>query len=141
MVATIQKLKSLRLFRRTKNLETARQIIFWWELRRIPFNLTVGFLGIFTCVFLIILESISKNPFVNEVLSISNPPTIVIFFYGVAANFCFTSGWIFELVAKAIFKEQTKFFGEILFFCGLSFSALLTLSPILICLLAVMTQR
>jgi hypothetical protein len=76
-MTAIQKIKNLRLFRRHKKLETARQIILWWELRRISFNLIVGFVGIFTLVFLFALEMLLNNDYLDEILP--NPPTLAIF--------------------------------------------------------------
>jgi hypothetical protein len=138
-MTAIQKIINLRLFRRQKKLETVRQIIFWWELRRIPFNLIVGFVGIFTLVFLFALEMLLHNDYLDEILP--NPPTIAIFGYGVWANICFTGGWIAELFARAIFGEESKHFGEILFLFGLVFSVGLTFVPILIYFIAIVTHR
>jgi hypothetical protein len=139
MFAIVQKIKNLRLFQRTENLETTWQIILWWEKRRIPFNLIVGATGMLTCAFLFGLEMLLKNDFLDNILP--DPPAIAIFGYGVLANVCFSGGWIVELFANAIFKEQSKYFGEISFLLGTAFSVALTLFPILIYSLIVVTHR
>jgi hypothetical protein len=139
MVADIQKIRTLRLFKRTENLGAFWQIFLWWELRRIPFNLIVGATGIFTCVFLFGLEILLKSDILDNILP--DPPAIAILGYGFLANVCFTGGWIMELLAKKVFQEQSKHFGEILFLCGMIFSMALTLLPILIYFVIVVTHR
>jgi hypothetical protein len=139
MSAIVQKIRTLRFFKRANNLDTPWQIILWWEIRRIPFNLIVGIVGIFTLIFLFALEMLLKNDFLDEVLP--DPPMIAIFGYGILANICFTGGWVAELFARKTFKEESKNFGEILFFFGLTFSVVLTLLPILIYLLILVTHR
>lgn len=139
MFAIVQKIKNLRLFKRAENLNTTWQIVLWWELRRIPFNLIIGATGIFTCVFLFGLEMLLKNDILDNLLP--DPPAIAIFGYGLLANVCFTGGWIIELLAKALFREQSKYFGEILFLCGMIFSVALTLFPILIYSVLLVTHR
>ncbi len=61
-----------------------------------------------------------------------------IFIYGIAANICYTMGWVFEIVAKAIWKERATHVGEISFALGTMFSIILTLVPALFGLLFLM---
>ncbi len=55
--------------------------------------------------------------------------------YGILANVCYTGGWIAELIVLRVWKEKAISFGEIAFSLGMTFSVLLTLSPILLGLL------
>lgn len=49
--------------------------------------------------------------------------------YGIAANICFTGGWVSELVARRIWGERADSYGEISFCLGTVFSLFLTLFP------------
>jgi hypothetical protein len=134
MIATIQKIKSLSLFQRPESFETPKQIIFWWEKRRIPYNLIVGSVGFLTCVLTFCIALYSENKF-GEAIGLPDPPIFAllgIILYGIAANFCYTAGWFFELIVKAVWKERARHFGEIAFTLGLFFSVILTLVPAIV---------
>ena len=65
-------------------------------------------------------------------VALPDPPLFVVFLvvlYGIAANICFTGGWISELVARRIWGARADAYGEISFCFGLVFSVLLTLLP------------
>ena len=139
MVAILQKVRTLRLFQRSQNLESPRQIIWWWEKRRIPFNLIVGATGLFVCACLVCISLFSENKF-GEAIGLPDPPlfgVIVVFLYGIMANVCFTGGWMAELFTKEIWKGRTEHFGEIAFALGLLFSVALTLLPAIFCSIVV----
>jgi hypothetical protein len=134
MTITIQKLKNKPLFQRPESLETPRQIIFWWEKRRIFYNLIVGLAGLLTCVLTFCIAFYSEKKF-GEPIGLPDPPIFAIFgiiLYGIAANFCYTGGWCFELIARTIWKNQAQHFGEILFTFGLLFSLILTILPAIV---------
>ncbi|MFM7215909.1 MAG: hypothetical protein ACKO3H_13635, partial [Verrucomicrobiota bacterium] len=67
-------------------------------------------------------------------------PSIVAVFgilaYGVAANVCYSGGWITEWIVRKVWRERAGAFGEISFVLGFLFSILLTLVPAGFCLLA-----
>lgn len=118
------------LFRRCTELKTFGQIILWWELRRIPFNLVVGLLGIMTCITVLGTvvpdngEPLGGEPFLMM---------MGIFCYGIAANICYTGGWIVEIITKRCWREKAVRLGENSFALGFLFSAFLTLLPALLC--------
>jgi len=61
-----------------------------------------------------------------------DPPLFAIFgvvFYGIAANVCYTGGWLAELIALEVWGEKAKDFAEISFTLGVVFSIFLTLVP------------
>ena len=58
---------------------------------------------------------------------------IVTFVYGIAANLCFTGGWVAELFVKRLWPGRIAVFGEVAFFVGTVFSVLLTLVPAGLC--------
>ncbi len=128
-----------RLFRRPEPFTSPGQLILWWELRRIPYNLIVGFTGVVTCissVLLIVLpEAAAQHKAVSEV-QLGSPflGVISILVYGVAANVCYTAGWSTELLVKLVWGDRAKAYGEIVFTLGLLFSVGLTLLPLLVVL-------
>ena len=101
----------------------------WWESRRLLFNKVVGATGLVT------LASVSVffllPPFTLGPLS---PLPMLAFaaVYGVAANVCYTLGWVAELAARAVWGRQAPDLGPLLFRHGLIFSAGLTLLPVLL---------
>jgi hypothetical protein len=141
MAAIFQKIRTLRLFQRPEHLKTTSQIILWWEFRRVPFNLIVGATGILTCALLLGEETLAEKKFGN-VIEAGSPIFAVlgIFAYGIMANICYTGGWISELVAKYLWKEQAQNLGKITFALGIIFSVLLTLSPVVFYLLLVLLK-
>ena len=142
MIATIQKLTSLRLFQRAENLETNWQIILWWELRRIPYNLIVGAIGILACICLFGIGCFSERRF-GEAIGWPDSPLfglMAISFYGIAANICYAFGWIIEIFVKKVWKECSKNFGEISFVLGIFFSVILTFAPVVLCAVVVIVK-
>ena len=53
-----------------------------------------------------------------------------VFAYGIMANICYTGGWITELVAKYVWKDQAENLGKITFTLGIVFSVIITLLPV-----------
>jgi hypothetical protein len=139
VITTIQKLGSYALFQRSANLETPRQIISWWEKRRITFNLIIGGVGLFVCLLQIGIASYSEH-ILGETIGFPDPPVFIfpaIIFYGIAANICYTAGWIVELFVKTIWKGRFKHFGKYAFALGLGFSVVLTILPFPVSLIVV----
>lgn len=139
MGGILQKIRTLPLFQRAEHLEKPWQIILWWEKRRIPFNLIVGATGFLVCALLFGIAVFSENKF-GEPIGLPDPPlfgVIAIFLYGIAANVCFTGGWLAELIAKGIWKNRSEHLGEITFVLGLFFSVALTLVPVIVCSIVV----
>ena len=139
MAAIVQKIITLRLFKRAENLDTPWQIILRWEKRRVPFNLIVGATGFLVCALLFGIAAFSEKKF-GEPIGLPDPPlfgVIAIFLCGIAANVCFTGGWLAELFAKSIWKGRAEHFGEIAFVLGLLFSMALTSVPVIVCSIVV----
>jgi hypothetical protein len=101
--------------------------IAWWEIRRIPFNLfilLIGFVSAFITAF--VGSRVFKpdqdigSPFIEAAL------------YLVAANFCYTFGWVTELLWDWGNTALTETIRSKVFRVGLIFSASLTLLPAII---------
>jgi hypothetical protein len=123
-------LRLSRLFARERNDLTAWQVVQWWESRRFAYNLLVGLAGLFTCVIAVLAAVIVESVGGRAVLP--DPPLfalIGVFFYGVAANICYTGGWFCELVSRRLWPAEAAAFGRLSFTFGLIGSVLLTLVP------------
>lgn len=117
------KILSLALFRRGTESLTRLEIVAWWELRRIPFNFIVGACGLVTCLtFFLSVEA--GDEMGSSVLFLFG-----VLAYGIAANVCYTGGWLAELLARALWKQRAEIFGQLSLFFGLIFSMLLTFVP------------
>ena len=119
-----------RLFARRAPAQTAWAVVKWWELRRVPYNFMVGLAGIAGGGVSLALGLAAERRGIEAPWP--DPPLFVIAFvvlYGIAANVCFTGGWISELLARRIWGARADAYGEISFFFGTAFSVLLTLLP------------
>jgi hypothetical protein len=101
--------------------------IVWWEKRRILFNLLVLAAGIVSClvVFAIGSRLVTPGEDVEEPLGI----ILGVIIYGVAANACYTLGWITELLWSWGDTQSTEANRSKVFRVGIIFSVVLTLSP------------
>ncbi len=131
LLAPLKFLASYRLFQRNEDNMTSLQIILWWEARRLFFNIVVGVAGVMTIVVMLFSAAIAEKLF-NEPIGWPDPPLFAIFgvvLYAIAANVCYTGGWLAELMSHEIWGEKAKGFAEISFSLGIVFSFLLTLIP------------
>lgn len=102
-------------------------IIVWWELRRIAYNLIVGFSGILSVllVFLfVVLPPRDARPEAGV-----EPLSVIVF--AVLANFGYTFGWIAELLARLVSPKEAAGIGPKLLRIGLAFSLFLVALPAL----------
>lgn len=68
----------------------------------------------------------------NGDFHLPNPPLFALFgviLYAIAANVCFTGGWLTEIVVRKIWPREADRFATTSFSLGLIFSVLLTLTP------------
>jgi hypothetical protein len=124
-------LRNSALCRRDSPVRSAREVIGWWEARRIPFNLIVGSAGILTCI-IVGVVALGAEILFNSEFGLPNPPAfalIGIFIYGILANICFTGGWILELIIRRLWPREADRFATLSFSFGVIFSVLLTLAP------------
>jgi hypothetical protein len=112
--------------------------IGWWEARRVPYNLIVGCAGMITCTFAVVAAVAADILFTKD-FGLPDPPIfgiLIVVLYAVAANVCYTGGWIGELVIWKLWPREADKFASRSFVAGLIFSILLTLIP---CALIVVT--
>ncbi|HSU15703.1 hypothetical protein [Longimicrobium sp.] len=101
----------------------------WWESRRLLFNKVVGATGLATlaCVslFLLLPPHTMGAPQALPMLAFAAA-------YAVAANACYTMGWLLELAARAVWGRRAPDVGPLLFRQGLIFAVGLTLMPVIL---------
>ncbi len=105
---------------------TPWEIIAWWELRRIPYNLVVGLGGILGLLLFIWLN---KLPPVLVPEPAVKPLPVLLF--GAGANFFYTAGWVTELGARGLWPERTAKLGPQLLLTGSLLSVMLAMFPAL----------
>lgn len=69
-------------------------VVLWWELRRIPYNVAMLAVGLAS---LLVIE-VAAEPTLKPGEDAFEP--IMAIFFGIAANFCYSLGWIVELTAR-----------------------------------------
>lgn len=117
-------------FRRTTPLTTPGEILVWWELRRIAYNLIVDIAGICCCLQMFAVILLLEVAF--GVDCFPDPPIFALFIvvlYGFLANLCYTVGWVIEIRLPPSTSPGSTSFGETAFAAGTVFSVLLTLAP------------
>jgi len=95
------------------------QIILWWELRRIPYNLILGAVGIcsiFLFYFFSSHEPIENGEDIGEPIMILIAPVLI--------NACYMLGWIVEAYARRLISTVSPAIAARLArgFCGWEFS-------------------
>jgi hypothetical protein len=108
---------------------TPLTLLRWWEARRLKYNLVVGVTGVFsalTCSALLAAPPHSSAPQLRMVL-------VAAAVYALAANLCYSLGWLSEMAARIVWRERAPDMGPLLFRQGLIFSVGVTLLPIILC--------
>jgi hypothetical protein len=103
------------------------QVIFWWEIRRILFNLALLVIGV---------TSIAGMEFIMDKVIPAGEDAIEpialilgVLFYGVMANVCYTFGWVVELLMRKKDPLKARQQGQRFFKLGFAGSCLLTTLP------------
>jgi hypothetical protein len=103
------------------NPRSAWQVLGWWESRRFLYNTVVGGAGVITVAAAALLGGAGVPPLTF---------LIVPLVYGVAANACYTLGWVADLTLRKWLGRRADFAGPALLRYGFVFSIGLTLLPI-----------
>ncbi len=130
----IHRVGAMKIVHRSETLMSSRQIILWWEARRLFFNFVVGAIGLVAVVLMFGCGLISQQ-ILGEPVGIPDPPglaIVAIIVYGIMANVCYTGGWVAELIIRSAWQQDTQNFSEKAFTLGLVFSSVLTCVPALI---------
>jgi hypothetical protein len=108
-------------------MKRARETIVWWEKRRIAFNLAVLAAGFVSGL---VIELVGSR-FVKPGDDVVEPLAIIfgVIVYAVAANACYTLGWITEILWNGGDPTRTEAVRPKVFRLGMIFSVVLTLLP------------
>jgi len=129
MISILNRLLGPSLFLGEVGPRSAWRIIGWWEVCRVAFNLIVGIAGLVTLATGILAMGIA-NAFLETPLHRLDPP--LFFFaliYAVAANLCYTGGWLAELVCRRMWPATRGDLAPLWLRLGLVFSIFVTLLP------------
>ena len=112
------------LISRPKSEMRPLEIIWWWELRRIPYNVIVGMVGaVSLALFLVFIwNSGHLQPGKDAV------EPMALFAAPFAVNFCYTAGWVVELLLVALKKHEVGC-GITMFVAGTVFSLIVVMIP------------
>jgi hypothetical protein len=139
---SFDRITSTQILRRDGTPLSSLQIVGWWELRRIPYNLIVGFSGLLTiCVMVAVEINCERRTGVSSVLP--DPPIFALFgaiVYAFMANVCFTGGWVVELLLVHGLGIRPRRFAQVAFALGLLGSVLLTILPAALTVLSIKMQ-
>jgi hypothetical protein len=115
------------------------EIIKWWELRRIPYTIIIGAVGVLS---FFVANSIIDNyaqageDFLKPVSLLIGVPLAII-----VANICYTFGWIVELAQQSRKRREGRSLRVMLFYSGLVFSVMVMSSPVWVALLSWVRHR
>ena len=99
-------------------------VIAWWERRRLVYNVTVGAAGLLSVGALVLLAPGPRSTMADFGLLIG------VGIYGLAANACYTLGWVTDLLLRRILGMRAPDIGPVLLRYGFVFSIGLSLLPI-----------
>lgn len=106
------------------------RVIQWWERRRLTYNVIVGLTGLGTLVYVNALELALGQGWLTPLTGPGSAMRfLTILGYAIAANVCYTMGWVVENVAERWLKRPVYGLGPAMFRHGLVFSIGLTLIP------------
>ena len=97
-----------------------KEIVRWWERRRIFYNTVMLAAGCVTIMLALLLREIIFTDLINAL-----PPVLI---FALSANLFYTLGWVVEIVCRKFIaeKEVVQKVGPVLFIAGLSLSVLFT---------------
>ncbi len=111
----------------TEEVLTTREVIAWWELRRLIYNGLLLLIGLAAIVGMELL----MDPVIPLGEDAVEPAVLAlgVVIYGITANICYTSGWIIELWWRNAGVPAARERGQYLFRAGLWISCTLTTVP------------
>jgi hypothetical protein len=110
-------------------LRSPLRVVRWWESRRPAYNLIVGGFGVTTLLYVGTLSLLLGGDWPMPLMFASLA-------VGVAANLCYTLGWIVEIAVERWLKRPAYGLGPALFRHGLVFSIGLMVLPAVVATVA-----
>ena len=113
------------LFFVPEGYRSLRDIVFWWEVRRAPYNLIVGGVGLCSLILFFVLIEVSGKLKLGEdavePLSLLVAPFVM--------NICYTAGWVVEALLGNVWSTYDEPLGPRLLKYGLGLSLAAVLLP------------
>ena len=126
-----------RLFVRQNDAASIWESLYWWELRRIPYNLLILATGMACLAAIAAQQTWFVSPEKQFVIEDVRPVAAAILLFALAANICYTFGWTTEVFIKLIWACPTKRFAEISYTIGLAVAFLATVLPTALLLIGI----
>lgn len=102
-----------------------RDIVFWWEVRRVPYNLIVGGVGLCSLILFFVLIEVSgklkPGEDAVEPLGLIVAPFVM--------NICYTAGWVVEALLGNVWSTDDEPLAPRLLKYGLGLSLAAVLLP------------
>ena len=116
------------MFSIPENHITTKDIVVWWELRRIPYNIIVGVLGGLSLIlfFFFISHAGHLKPGEDAI----EPMALIIAPFLI--NIGYTAGWFLEVILRKILKIENTGLGISILKFGILFSILVIFLPSII---------
>ena len=116
-----------RLFSVPDGPRSSGRVISWWELRRVPYNIIVGAVGIINLLVFALINDILLKPYVSFDDRDWEPLSALVFV--LLVNVLFTGGWICELLIRVTIGREVRKFGPAAYGFVLIFTLILTFLP------------
>jgi hypothetical protein len=106
---------------------TTGQVIRWWELRRLLYNVVLLVVGVAAIAGMewLMTKVIPMGEDAIEPMAL----VLGVVVYGIMANLCYTLGWVVELRGRKTDPAAARRRGQWMFRAGLLFSCVLTSVP------------
>jgi hypothetical protein len=95
------------------------QIVLWWEIRRVLYNIVVLAFGIMSLVIISTIVNVKPGEDLVEPFAIIG--------FGILCNLCYSLGWLTE-----IFRKKDERYGPKMFKVGLYFTLFFVFLPLTI---------
>ena len=96
-------------------------IVKWWEFRRIPYNFIVGGCSLFSLLVMFVCERLQPGK--------GGGSYLLVFIAPLAANLCYTGGWLVEVPLRLCFRQMGGRQTVRLFRLGLGLSLAIAVLP------------
>lgn len=104
-------------------------VVGWWELRRIPYNLIVGSVGVVSLIIFFVCVATSDDLGPGE----DAIEPLAILFAPIMMNVGYCAGWFVENILRWNTPDEAGVFGPLLLKLGLGFSLLVVTAPAICC--------
>ena len=118
---------------------TTGEVIRWWELRRLIYNVVLFAIGIASIIAMEWL--MGKVIPVGEDAAEPFALALGVTGYGIIANLCYTLGWVVEVIGRRADENRARARARIHFWSGMWLSCLLTTAPLWFGLVFWLTHR